>query len=280
MEERHFDEESENPPKSLRRVAGLLFGWFGVVGTALTVFGNISSLIDFSGYVAVIAFNWKLIVHFATTRLLELFGMPFPDLIVPYVSSTLFLSSVAIGSRLTRGDVAPDMTARNEARDFVQAWCEICVAVAYVSFANILFREFVANTILLEIFYGDGIGYEEIKILALTIVYFFLFLRIFMSIPHLSQKIFGHPVYEEGQLFSIIGVWFAAIAISGVPIEALGLVYFSTIITCLASFARIEDMAKRCRQILSIAMSFFVVALITLIPIPDFWTIFGFLREP
>lgn len=86
-----------------RRGIGAFLSWFGVVGMAFTIFGNVTSFLTFAKWVRDVFMYWNDIVTRATRFVLDLLPFHVPDEFTRPIFFVVVTLSIAIGARLAGG---------------------------------------------------------------------------------------------------------------------------------------------------------------------------------
>ncbi|MGQ0457561.1 MAG: hypothetical protein ACT4OU_10920 [Hyphomicrobium sp.] len=129
------------PPTGNVRYA--LLTWFGIVGGAITLFTNLSAVIDLVDWMKALADAWKAWSHAIWRWLFGWLGIDFPEAWAPVASFAVFLTSMIAGTYFAERRAAGQTfgAAENEAslssaRPFFVAWL---AAASIASFAAALF---------------------------------------------------------------------------------------------------------------------------------------------
>lgn len=84
-----------------------LLTWFGIVGGAITLFTNLSAVIDLVDWMKALADAWKALSHAIWRWMFGWLGIDFPEAWAPVASFAVFLTSMIAGTYLAQRRAGP-----------------------------------------------------------------------------------------------------------------------------------------------------------------------------
>ena len=113
-----------------------LLTWVGIVGGALTLFGNLDAVLKLADWARILGENWKAWTHAFWLWVLGWLGIQLPPQWTPVLSFLLFESLLTIGQAFRFNRAIKAQAGEYDEKSFqLISWCTFFCVVSMVAFA-------------------------------------------------------------------------------------------------------------------------------------------------